>query len=418
MTARELEVRLQLGAGEGRLVGTLVEEGRRVWFAWDRAYDGPEISPYALPARPGSLVEHPRSPGRALPGVFDDARPDGWGLKLLHRAFQQRGRPARSVSALEELAFLGERTMGALTFHPPSHADAQVADAVELGALARHARQVYADEVTEVLPELVRAGGSPGGARPKALVGLRADDAPGVVLGEGRLGPDWRAWMVKFRAPHEDLEVARREQAWMRMAAAAGITVPETRVLDLGDGEEAFGVRRFDRTDDGRRLHMLSAAGALDVDFRAALVDASELLRLTSFVCSGDLRQVVATYRRIVFNVASVNEDDHLKNLAFLLDASGTWSLSPGYDLTWSPHPAGYRSTPVMDESQCVERAHLLELAEVAGLPSRTAHGVLEQVLDATGAVGDFLDEVGCTGAVSVEARTSVHSATARLSPS
>jgi serine/threonine-protein kinase HipA len=117
---RELHVRLRLADDDLREVGTLVEDGPRVWFEFDRAYaaSGAELSPLRLPLSRTGLVEHRVTPHAPIPGVFNDSRPEGWGLKLLHRAFQAKGRPASSVSPLEELAYLGHHTMGALVYEP------------------------------------------------------------------------------------------------------------------------------------------------------------------------------------------------------------------------------------------------------------------------------------------------------------
>ena len=411
---KELRVSLRFAPDAVRPVGTLAEDGRRLWFEFSD--DPPDISPYALPVAPGTLVEHRARSGVPLPGVFADARPDGWGLKLLHRAFQRAGRSASSVSALDELAYLGDRTMGALTFEPPTGPEGSFAESVELGRLARHARKVYDDEVTDVLPALVRAGASSGGARPKALIGLRADGGPGVVFGEGELPEGWEAWLVKFPTSRDDPEVGRRELAWMRMAGAAGIDVPPCRVLSLGPGVgDAFAVRRFDRPGGTRRLHMLSASGALDVDFRTAVADYGQLLRLTQFLCGGDQRQILATLRLGVFNVATVNDDDHLKNTSFLMGPDGTWRLAPGYDLTHAPHARGERATTVGGAGTAVGRADFERMANEVGVRRRDLNRIIEQVLAATHDVGDHLADADCAGPVSRAAVVAVKEASSRL---
>ena len=411
---KELRVSLRFAPDDVRPVGTLAEDGRRLWFEF--ATDPPDISPYALPPAPGALIEHRPKPGVPIPGVFADARPDGWGLKLLHRAFQRAGRPPSSVSALDELAYLGDRTMGALTFEPATGPEGGFAESVELGHLADHARRVYDDEVTDVLPALVRAGGSSGGARPKALIGLRTDGGPGVVFGEGALPEGWEAWLVKFPTSQDDADVGRRELAWMQMARAAGIEVPACRLLGLGHGVgDAFAVRRFDRPGGERRLHMLSAAGALDVDFRTAVTDYGQLLRLTQFVCGGDQRQVLAMLRLAVFNVATVNDDDHLKNASFLMHPDGSWRLAPGYDLTYAPSPSGQRATTVGGAGQAVARSDIERMADEVGVRRRDVARILDDVLAATADVERHLAEAGATGAVSRAAIAAVREASRRL---
>lgn len=125
--------------------------------------------------------------------------------------------------------------MGALTWHPTTGPAGDLDLAFALSDLARHAQRVYEDAVEDVLPALVRAGGSPGGARPKVLIGLRAGGEPGVCSGEGELPPGWEAWIVKFPAAREDRDVGRRELAWLAMAEAAGIDVPARRLVHLGE---------------------------------------------------------------------------------------------------------------------------------------------------------------------------------------
>ncbi|MCB9746040.1 MAG: type II toxin-antitoxin system HipA family toxin [Alphaproteobacteria bacterium] len=414
---RELRVGLSFFKGERLEVGTLVERGRQVWFQFDPTFadGGLEISPLRLPLSIRELHAHPPKPGVPIPGVFNDARPDGWGLKLLHRAFQRNGRIASSVSPLDELAFLGARTMGALVFEPCTGPDSELDDAIELAALAAHAQTVWDDAVEEVLPELVRAGGPSGGARPKALIALRTDGAPGFRYGDSALLEGWEAWLVKFPTSRDDAEVGRREGAWMKMAAKAGIRVPEHRVFHLDGVGDAFAVKRFDRLPSGGRAHMLSGAGALDVDFRTASADYEHLLRVTGFICQGDQSQVLDMFRLAVFNVAALNQDDHLKNFAWLMDEAGGWRLAPGFDLTYAPQPQGERATTVAGVGRDVGRAELLELASRVGIKARSARRVMEEVTAATAEVASVLHDAGCSGAVSRAAARDVLQATRRV---
>lgn len=412
---RELRVRLTFSSTDVREVGTLAEDGRRVWFEFDPSFrsSGLEISPIRLPVATAGLIEH-RGATR-LPGVFDDARPDGWGLKLLHRAFQARGRPVSSVSPLDELAFLGHRTMGALVFEPFTGPPGALDDAMDLSALAAHAQTVWDDRVEQVLPELVRAAASSGGARPKALIGLRADGGSGVCHGEGDLPDGWLAWLVKFPTSNDDSEVGRRELAWMAMARAAGLDVPQHRTLALEGVGDAFAVLRFDRPPGDRRMHMLSAAGALDVDFRTASADWEHLARASQRICGGDLSQVEAIFRLAAFQVASVNDDDHLKNVAWICGPSGDWRLSPAYDLTYAPRPYGERCTSVMGVGRDVGREPLLALARNVGIKAARARSVLDQVTAATDDVRSHLRAAGCDNPVSRAAADAVEGATRRV---
>jgi serine/threonine-protein kinase HipA len=319
------------------------------------------------------------------------------------------------VSPLDELAYLGHRTMGALVFEPCTGPSGDLADAVELAALAAHAQAVWDDSVRTVLPELVRAGGPSGGARPKALVGLPVGGGPGFRYGEGELPDSWDAWIVKFPTTTDDADVGRREAAWMAMARDAGVAVPEARVLELKGVGDAFAVRRFDRPGGGRRTHVISAAGALDADFRVPGADYEHLLRATARLCGGDMSEVLAMYRLAVFNVASVNEDDHLKNVAWLLGPDAEWRVAPGFDLTYAPRPYGERWTTVMGAGRDVGRGHLLELARVVGIKAGAAKRVIDEVGGSTSEVRGHLQAFGCSEPVSVSAADAVERATARV---
>ncbi len=406
MTLRELEVTLHLDTVVP--VGTLAQEGAAVYFQFDPTFlaSGLGISPYALPPRAG-LLRHPAKPGVPLPGVFSDSRPDGWGLRLLHRAFAAAGRPRAAVSALDELAFLGDRAMGALAYAPSTGPDT-LFEAVELGALADHARAVYSGDLDEVLPQLLRAGGSPGGVRPKALVGRAGAQ---TCVGEATLPPGFEPWLVKFERPEDDADCARREAVWLRLAGAAGIEVPEHETIDLGSAGTALATRRFDRAP---RRHLLSAAGALDVDFRTAVVDYVDLGKLALFLASGDLTQAAKLVRRALFNVVMGNDDDHLKNHAWLYDGH-RWRLSPAFDLTWSPLQA--RSAPLCGHVAEVPRVALLELGQRLGLSRHETDAILEDVLTAAAGVRTALHDSGCRGPVSAAAARAVEASVRRLAP-
>lgn len=414
---RELRVGLQLQVGTTQPVGTLAERDHDLWFEYDEAFiaAGIELSPLRLPLSRRGLLRHDAKPGVPLPGVFNDSRPDGWGLKLTHRAFQARGRAASSVSALDELAFVGSRGMGALVFEPSDHPANELAEGVDIARLARHAQRVLSGEEDIVLPRLLHAAGPSGGARPKALIALRDDGCAGLRSGEGDVLPGWSAWIVKFPRLHDDADVGRREHAWMRMAAAAGIEVPESGTLAIDGVGEAFIVRRFDRGPAGARHHVLSAAGALNVDFRTARADYEQLVRLTLALCGSHQAEAQAMFRLAAFNVAAVNEDDHLKNFAYRLDPTSHWRLAPGFDLTYSPLDVGGRWTTLGGLDREIPHGALLLLAERVGIKRAAARRILDEVTRATAAVRDHLRAARCEGPVSEAAAEAVQSATARL---
>ena len=280
-----------------------------------------------------------------------------------------------AVSPLDRLLYLGRRTMGALTYHPPDSYESEPIP-LDLSRLAEHASDVLRGSAHEVLPELRRAGGSPGGARPKVLVGLRDDE---VLSGEDDLPEGFEAWLVKFAGGDDGRDHGAVEHAYMEMARAAGIDVPPHRLLGAG---RWFAVQRFDRRSGNRRLHMHTLGGLLHSDFRIPACDYDQLLRVARAL-TRDQRAVVECFRRMVFNVAAHNRDDHVKNFAFLMNDAGEWTMSPAYDLVFSRGPGGEHSMTIDGEGRAPDAARCIALGERHGISAKEAKAVIEQVADA-----------------------------------
>lgn len=389
---RKLEVRLELG-GDAATVGTLAERERRIFFEYapDFLRSGVQLSPIHLPLRPG-LHEGPPAPFAGLPGVFADSLPDGWGLLLMDRAFRQRGVSREAVSPLDRLAFLGTRAMGALTYHPPADPEEGFGAAIELDEMARQAERLLQGSAEAVLPELLQAGGSPGGARPKVLVGFREEDGA-MVSGAGPLPAGFRALLVKFGARADAADAGAVELAYSRMAAAAGIRVPPARLFSTPGGGRYFAAERFDRPG-GERRHVHTLAGLLHADFRLPSLDYEAYLRATLHL-TRDHTEVVEAYRRMAFNVLACNRDDHARNFAFLMEPDGTWRHTPAYDLTFSSGPGGEHTMSVAGEGRAPGRPHFAELAAKLGIEPRVRDAVVEQADAAVARWPAFAAEAG-----------------------
>ncbi len=374
---KRVVVKLRFGPDDELEVGELAEAERgRIFFEYAPAFldRGWELSPLRLPARPG-LHEHVERAFGPLPGVFDDSLPDGWGRLLMDRHFRRTGLDPARISPLARLLHLGRRTMGALTYHPPDSPSEPPAS-LDLARLAEHADQVLRGTVKEVLPELRRAGGSPGGARPKVVVGLRDDE---VISGDDELPEGFDAWIVKFAGHEDGPDHGAMEYAYMQMASAAGIDVPPHQLLGSGPW---FAVQRFDRRAGNQRLHMHSLGGLLHSDFRVPACDYDQLLRATRAV-TRDQRAVDACFRRMIFNIVGHNRDDHVKNFAYLMDASGAWSLAPAYDLVYSMGPGGEHSMTIDGEGRSPDLAGCTALAMRHGIGTGDAAAIIEQVTKA-----------------------------------
>jgi serine/threonine-protein kinase HipA len=345
--------------------------------------------------RPG-LIEHTDLRFGPLPGLFDDSLPDGWGLLLMDRHFRSQNIDPATLTSLDRLAYLGCRTMGALTYHP--HHEIAPDDALlDLYGLGENAMEVFDGEAEEVLPELIRTGGSPGGARPKALVGVQDDR---IIVGEDDLPDGFQHWLVKFASHSDAPDAGPVEFAYSLMARAAGINMPETRLFPVsgpGGSRLYFAVRRFDRGVGNRRRHVHTFANLVHANFRLPSVDYADIARLTRLL-TRDRRQSVELFRRMLFNIAAHNQDDHAKNFAYLLDQStGEWSLSPAYDLTCCTGPGGEHTSAIMGEGRNPTREHCLALADNAGIQRGVAISLINEVNAAVSRWETFAAQARCT---------------------
>lgn len=374
------------GWGERWVLGTLAAHQRTLLFEYspDALQRGLELSPRHLKLRPEAYGDFP-SYQHGLPGLVADCLPDGWGMLLMDRFFKKHwNREPYQVTPLDRLAFLGHRTMGALVFEPPQVGLAQ-AD-LDLLTLASSVRDVVDDMADAALSQLVLVGGSPQGARPKALV--RYDQArQRVSTREDAPGTDW---LVKFPARGEHAEVCALEHVYAEMARKCDLVMPQTRYFPMANGLAAFGIERFDRVG-GLRVPMHTLAGALHANYQIPSVDYQTLLRMTSFMTHSK-GEVLKAFERCVFNVVFNNRDDHAKNFSYCLNEQGHWVLAPGYDLTFCEGPGGEHQMAVEGEGRTPGRADLLKLAQSGGVPAGAAKAAIERIAEAAGQFGTVIE--------------------------
>ncbi len=369
------------GWSEDWPLGLLADDGTTLLFEYsaEALAQGLELSPVHLKLRAPAHGGFPPYLHR-LPGLIADSLPDGWGLLLMDRLFRQQG--LRHPGPLDRLAFIGDRAMGALRFVPAAEPDAGEPD-WNLLALAQESARALAGEAGTALRELALMGGSPQGARPKALV--RYDAATGQVGTRSDAPGD--PWLVKFPAQREHKEVCAIEQMYAELARDCGLELPASAWFDLSPRLAAFGVARFDR-EQALRVPVHSLAGLLQVDFRLpGSTDYTAFLRATRLL-TRDEREVRKAYARAVFNVLFHNRDDHPKNFAWRLGRDRRWRLAPAFDLTFSEGPMGQHHMDVCGEGAAVERGHLLRLASEGGMPTKAAETVIDQMLEQAAGFG------------------------------
>lgn len=382
-----------LGWGESWPLGTLAQVGERVLFEYSTqaVARGMQFSPLRVPLpRPGAAPLAYSGPHHfhGLPGFIADSLPDGWGMLLMDRALRKLGRDPRSIGMLERLAIVGHSAMGALAFEPADPLSSEQPDALDVKALARTIQAVVSDDAerssAEQLRHLLLLGGSPQGARPKALLRWqRAQGAQGTFRADDAGPTAGEPWLLKFPAQGEHAEVCALETFYARLARAGGIDMPETAHFALGAGHAAFGVRRFDRAqakDAEMRVPVLSLAALLDADYRLPALDYETVLLATARI-TGDYRETLKAFERCVFNVLTHNRDDHAKNFAYRMDVQGRWHLTPAFDLSYSQGPGGQHSTSVAGEGAKPSRADLMRVAKGGGVKDKDAQGCIDHWL-------------------------------------
>ena len=400
----------------GRLIGAVAWDADREFatFEYDRRFQrsGIEVAPLHMPLGPTfySFPELSRSTFRGLPGMLADQLPDKFGNALIDVWLAGQGRSPSSFSPIERLCYVGRRGMGALEFLPALRASEANAGPLDIAQLTRLAGQALAQKQdlqlgaspelnAEALAAIIQVGTSAGGARAKAVIGWNEETGE-VRSGQLDLPQGFDHWLLKFDGVSEnrDKELAdplgfgRVEFAYSSMARAAGIDMAETRLLEEG-GRAHFMTRRFDRVD-GARLHLQSLTAIAHYDFNMAgahsYEQAFQVLRRLNLGAPA----IEALYRRAVFNIVCRNQDDHTKNIAFLMDRSGTWSLAPAFDLTFAWNPDG-AWTSRHQMSAAGKRDHflrrdLVSLGRSADLSTRDISRVLSDVAGAAARWHEF----------------------------
>jgi len=408
--SEQAEVRLW-----GRSIGAvLLEDGDDAaifQYTPEFATGGVEVSPLTMPLRaePYSFPALGHDAFKGLPGMLADSLPDRYGNALINRWLARQGRAPESASAVERLCYLGVRGMGALEFAPtkgpdPSEEDdIQVAELVSLASTVLSTRDgfetsVAAGEEEEGLLEILSVGMSAGGARAKAMIAWEPE-TDRVRSGQVAAPPGFEHWLLKFDGVRVDGDreifespegYGAIEYAYSQMAFAAGIEMAPTRLFEEG-GRRHFMTRRFDRPTGNSKLHMQSLGGLRHFDFNLDGAYSYEQALLTVRELGLPMAAVEQQFRRMAFNVVARNQDDHVKNIAFLMDRGGDWSLSPAYDVTYAYNP-NRRWTRVHQMSlngkrDGFERADFARCAEVASMKRGRAATILAEV---TSAVADW----------------------------
>jgi len=409
----------------GRTIGAvaLTDSGTVASFEYDSQFvrSGIGIAPLTMPLA-NTVYRFPAlgwDTYRGLPGLLADSLPDKFGNALIDAWLATQGRLPDSFSAVERLCYTGSRGMGALEFAPVIGPKARTSQRIQVEKLIELASEVltHRQQLTETfgddaqkahaLKQILQIGTSAGGARAKAVIAWNSATNE-VRSGQVRAPEGFGYWLLKFDgvSGNKDKELedpkgyGAIEYAYYLMARDAGIHMSECRLLKE-KGRQHFMTKRFDRLDDGGKLHMQSLCALAHYDFNLAGAYSYEQALQVIKRLQLPMRDVEQQFRRMVFNIVARNQDDHVKNIAFLMDKQGTWTLAPAFDVTYSYQPAGrWTSTHQMTlngKRDGFELADFIAVEKIAGLKRGQAKAILHDVQQVVARWRDYADAAGVT---------------------
>lgn len=396
-------------------VGTFRWDGRYgvVQFEYDRSFVGRglEPSPLMMPVREGRVYSFAglnRDTFMGLPGMLADSLPDTYGRALFDQWLSLTGRT--SSNPIETLCFLGKRCMGALEFEPAidvtynQNQRFEIASLVEVAREALDAKSEFGvnlnDDRRAAIAEILRLGTSAGGQRAKAIIAYNKTTGE-VRSGQVQAPEGFDYYLIKLDGVsanagfRETENYGRLEYSFYKLATACGIDMTACSLIEE-NGRAHFLTKRFDR-ENGRKVHMQTLCGIAHYDFR--------LLRGYSYEQAFNVMRALRLpysaaremFRRMVFNVAVRNQDDHTKNISFLMGEDGRWRLSPAYDMGYAYNPNGgwtaQHQMSIAGKFDDITKDDLLNFARANNI--KDAVEVIEEVVDAVAGWPKLATECG-----------------------
>ncbi len=378
--------------GNRLFVGVLEEQNNRIFFEYAPEFIGTNIplSPFMLPLKQ-QVYEDEKRTFDGLFGVFNDSLPDGWGCLLLDRKLQKQGLSYNTITPLQRLSLIGLNAMGALEYEPITEIDREFTQDIELDSLSMEAGKILQGNASEVLDTLLSLNGSSAGARPK-IVALVSKDKQTLIHGS-LAQENYEPWLIKFNSSLDNKDIGAKEYIYSLMAKDAGIDMPETYLFPSKNSSGHFGVKRFDRTNDGK-VHIHTACGLLHASHRFASIDYTSLLKLTA-VLTKDVREVEKMVRLMIFNVKSGNKDDHSKNFSFMHTRDNVWKMTPAYDLTPSEGINGEQTAMVNGKGKEITNEDFIKTAEPFGFDVKKVSEIIEQIDNALSGYQKYAKQLG-----------------------
>ena len=388
-------------------------------FEYDPAFlaSGIEVSPIAMPLsrRVYTFPELARQSFHGLPGLLSDSLPDKFGNAVIDAWLRSRGRSPESFNPVERLCYTGSRGMGALEYVPARGPSATESERIEIDKLVQLASQVlrsrekmHVSAGENAMQEIIKVGSSAGGARAKAVIAWN-EQTGDIRSGQIEAGKGYDYWLMKFdgvsgngdKEGEDAPQYTRIEYAYYLMAGDAGIAMSDCRLYEE-QGRFHFMTRRFDReAKTGGKLHMQSLGAIAHFDFNQPGVysyeQAAQVMRRLHISAT----EISQFYRRMVFNVLARNQDDHVKNISFLMDRKGIWRLAPAYDVTYAYNPdgmwTGTHQMSINGKRDRITRQDLMDAAKHMGIKQAEAEQAIAAVGESLTRWCDFADKANIT---------------------
>ena len=402
----------------GTRIGIIHQEVTKPYASFEYDTDflnsGIEVSPLRMPLAK-NIYEFPALTGEpfyGMPGLVADSLPDKFGNAVIEQWLMSLGKSLSDFTAIDRLCYTGKRGMGALEYVPASADIKDIDENINVQEIVKFASDVLADregislkaEDNLTYSQLVQVGSSAGGARAKAIIAWN-EETNEVRSGQAQLGTGYDYWLMKFdnvtkngdHGLEDKPEYTLIEYAYYLMAKKAGVTMNECRLYESAGGHH-FMTKRFDR-ENGRKLHMQSLGALAHISYQEPGICGYELAAMYMKEVGISYKEIEQFYRRMVFNCLAVNQDDHVKNISFLMDRNGKWSLSPAYDITFSYNPANKwlraHQMTVNGKTTGIELSDLLEAGSKMGIKERRCKDIIREVLTSVKEFPVYAEQVG-----------------------
>lgn len=377
----------------GKKIGTILLDNGKVFFEYEHSFknSGLEISPLKLPTQSTALyINSDDSYFEGLAGVFHDSLPDKFGTKVIEKYYESKGVASHKLDVIQKLMFIGKNPMGAIEYRPSIEKEENHKELIDLQNFYENSKKVISGDSIEVLSEMLNfmnSAASAGGARAKATVGFNPVSEKMIGGSCKDLKKGFQHHIIKFDSENEkgkSTTFTKLEYLYMKLAKECNIDIPETHLIHK-NGLSHYLIKRFDRRENGEKIHLHSAAGLTHSNFNIqGHYSYDSLFRLTRYLTK-DQRAIDEQYRRMVFNIIARNQDDHAKNFSFLMDENGVWKISPAYDITYT-NGQGYTKNHQLSlggKSNDFHRKDLLDIAQKHSIKTQKADEIINETIEA-----------------------------------